>query len=54
MNILEKHISHGRLYRDQRPYVVRAWLAQRMLERSLFDRRLLAGLIPRYSLRRTY
>lgn len=48
VNILEKHVSHGRLYADQRPYVLRAWLARRMLERRIFDRRLLDALMPQY------
>jgi hypothetical protein len=48
VNILEKHINHGRLYSDQRPYVLRAWLARRMLDRRIFDRRLLNALVPEY------
>ena len=48
VNILEKHVSHGRLYADQRPYRLRAWLAQRMLERRLHDRRHLNALLPQY------
>ena len=48
VNILEKHVSHGRLYADRRPYVLRAWAARRMLERRIFDRELLNALVPEY------
>lgn len=48
VNILEKHVNHGRLYADQRPYALRARLARKMLERRIYDRRLLDSLVPRY------
>jgi hypothetical protein len=48
VNILRKHVSHGRLYRDHPGYRLRGALAQLMLEQRRYDRRLLDALAPQY------
>jgi hypothetical protein len=48
LNILHKHVSHGRLYRDHPGYRLRGVLAQLMLEQRRYDRRLLDALAPQY------
>jgi hypothetical protein len=48
VNILEKHISHGRLYDTDPAYVLRGRLALRLLERRKLDRALLDALLPAY------
>jgi hypothetical protein len=47
-NILRKHVSHGRLYRDDPGYRLRGALARWMLEQRRYDRRLLDALAPQY------
>jgi hypothetical protein len=47
-NILLKHMTHARLYRDHPGYVVRGVLARMMLEQGRTDRRLLDALLPQY------
>jgi hypothetical protein len=47
-NILLKHVTHARLYRDHPGYVVRGALARVMLAQGRFDRELLDALLPRY------
>jgi hypothetical protein len=47
-NILRKHVSHGRLYRDDPGYRIRGALARLMLEQRRYDRRLLDALAPQY------
>jgi glycosyltransferase involved in cell wall biosynthesis len=48
INILNKHVSHARLYRDDPAYRVRGILARLMLSRRAFDRHLLDALAPQY------
>lgn len=48
VNILRKHVSHGRLYRDDPGYRLRGALARLMLEQRRYDRRLLDALAPQY------
>jgi len=48
VNILRKHVSHSRLYRDHPAYVLRGRLAQLALDTGSFDRRLLDALVPQY------
>ena len=48
VNILRKHISHSRLYRDHPAYALRGRLARLLLDTGSFDRRLLDALAPQY------
>jgi glycosyltransferase involved in cell wall biosynthesis len=48
VNILQKHISHGALYRDSGKYRKRAREAARLLARSRFTDASLAALDPNY------
>ena len=48
VNILRKHLSHSRLYRDHPAYALRGRLAQLLLDTGSFDRRLLDALAPQY------
>lgn len=48
VNILNKHVSHARLYRDRPAYVLRGKLAQMMLDEANYNRRLLDALLPGY------
>ena len=48
VNILLKHVSHARLYRDDPAYVARGHLARILLEQRRYDRRLLDALAPAY------
>jgi hypothetical protein len=48
VNILRKHVSHGRIYRDDPGYRMRGFLARLMLEQRRYDRRLLDALAPQY------
>jgi len=48
VNILQKHVSHARLYRDNAVYRSRGFLARAMLRAGSTDRRLLAALAPGY------
>jgi hypothetical protein len=48
VNILRKHVSHGRLYRDDPGYRLRGALARFMLEQRRYDRQLLDSLAPQY------
>ena len=48
VNILQKHVNHAAIYRDSDDYRLRGRLAELMLERSVFDRRLLHALAPQY------
>lgn len=47
-NILQKHISHARIYRGDAAYATRGRLAQAMLRRGVYDRELLDALAPEY------
>lgn len=46
--ILQKHASHGRLYRGDPGYRMRGWLAGLMLDQRVYDRKLLDALAPQY------
>ena len=48
VNILRKHLSHSRLYRDHPAYALRGRLAELLLDTGSFDRRLLDALAPQY------
>lgn len=48
VNILYKHVSHGRLYGDDPGYRLRGRLAGLLLEQRRFDRRFLDALAPQY------
>lgn len=48
VNILQKHLSHSRLYRDHPAYALRGRLARLLLDTGSFDRRLLDALAPQY------
>lgn len=48
VNILRKHLSHSRLYRDHPAYVLRGRLARLLLDTGSFDRRRLDALAPQY------
>lgn len=48
VNILRKHVSHARLYRDNPVYRARGALAAAMLRAGSTDRRLLDALAPGY------
>jgi hypothetical protein len=48
VNILRKHLSHSRLYRDHPAYALRGRLARLLLDTGSFDRRLLDALAPQY------
>lgn len=48
VNILKKHDSHSRLYRDHPAYALRGRLARSLLDTGSFDRRLLDALAPQY------
>ena len=48
VNILRKHRSHRRLYRDHPAYALRGRLARLLLDTGSFDRRLLDALAPQY------
>lgn len=48
VNILYKHVSHGRLYREDLGYRLRGALARLMLEQRRYDRPLLDALAPHY------
>jgi hypothetical protein len=47
-NILQKHISHARIYRGDLAYATRGRLARAMLRRGIHDRALLDALAPEY------
>jgi len=48
VNILRKHVSHSRIYRDNPSYALRGRLARLLLDTGSYDRKLLDALIPRY------
>lgn len=48
VNILRKHLSHSRLYRDHPAYALRGRLARLLLDTGSFDRKLLDALAPQY------
>jgi hypothetical protein len=48
VNILRKHDSHSRLYRENPAYALRGRLARLMLDTGSYDRRLLDALAPQY------
>jgi glycosyltransferase involved in cell wall biosynthesis len=48
VNILQKHVNHAGLYRDNVSYRLRGVLAKLMLARRIYDRRLLDALAPHY------
>jgi hypothetical protein len=48
VNILYKHVSHGRLYSDDPGYRLRGMLARLLLEQRRYDRRFLDALAPQY------
>ena len=48
VNILQKHVSHARIYRDAPAYRLRGWLAAAMLARSDLRLKLLDALEPDY------
>jgi len=48
LNILHKHVSHARLYRNDPAYRMRGTLARLMLSRRAYDRHLLDALAPQY------
>jgi hypothetical protein len=48
VNILRKHVSHARLYRENPVYRARGVLARAMLRAGSVDRRLLDALAPGY------
>jgi hypothetical protein len=48
VNILYKHVSHGRLYREDPGYRLRSALAELLLEQRRYDRPLLDALAPQY------
>ncbi|MBA2372273.1 MAG: hypothetical protein H0V71_11595, partial [Chloroflexi bacterium] len=48
INILNKHVSHARLYRNDPAYRLRGILARLMLSRRAYDRHLLDALAPQY------
>jgi hypothetical protein len=48
VNILQKHLSHAALYRDDPQYRLRGWLAGLMLRQGRYDQRLLDALAPQY------
>lgn len=48
VNILQKHLSHALLYRDDPQYRLRGWLAGIMLRLRRYDRPLLDALAPQY------
>jgi hypothetical protein len=47
-NILQKHVSHSRLYADSPAYRLRGAFARALLSRGLHDERLLDALAPHY------
>jgi len=48
INILNKHVSHAKLYRNDPAYRLRGTLARLMLSRRAYDRHLLDALAPQY------
>lgn len=48
VNILRKHDSHSRIYRDHPAYRLRGALARLLLRTATYDRRLLDALAPHY------
>ena len=48
VNILRKHVSHSRIYRDHPAYRLRGALARLLLRNEAYDRRLLHALAPHY------
>jgi hypothetical protein len=48
VNILQKHVNHAAMYPDKPAYVNRGKFAQLMLDRKVYDRRLLDALLPDY------
>lgn len=48
INILQKHVNHAHLYRNEPSYLHRGRLARKMLEQRVYDRRLLDALAPHY------
>jgi hypothetical protein len=48
VNILRKHDSHSRIYRDHLAYRLRGALARTLLRTGAYDRRLLDALAPHY------
>lgn len=48
VNILRKHVSHSRIYRDDLAYRARGALARLLLSTHTYDRRLLDALAPHY------
>lgn len=48
VNILQKHVNHARIYRDDLRYQARGRLATLMLRERNYDRRMLDALAPQY------
>jgi len=49
INILQKHVSHAAIYRDNPAYALRGRLASMLIERKAYDRRYLEALAPQYT-----